>query len=228
VIEERVRASLGRVCSHPSALDVEAEGGRVTLTGPILEHEYERVIRAALGVRGVRRIESFLERHIHPERVPGLRPSPPTHQSPRLRCADVMKTAVQSVRERETLRRAAEKMALANVGFLPVCDEERRVIGTVTDRDIVVRGLASELATDGVRVEQVMTRNAIACAPDDDLSEAERLMAQNQISRLVVTDADGRLLGVISLSDVAMRERGPALVRTFRAVVAREAPAPTN
>jgi CBS domain-containing protein len=143
-----------------------------------------------------------------------------------MRCEDLMKREVQTIREHDTIRTAAERMAAAHVGFLPVCDEGRRAIGTVTDRDIAIRAVAEGKTPDGCRVGDIMSRSVVACRPYDDVTLAERLMAQHQKSRIVVTDEDGVLRGVISLSDIAEHEPARRAARTLREVAAREAPRP--
>jgi hypothetical protein len=72
VIEERVRSKLGRVVSHPGAIEVESVGGQVTLSGPILRHETERLISEAQSVPGVRNVEHRLEEHESGENIPAL------------------------------------------------------------------------------------------------------------------------------------------------------------
>jgi CBS domain-containing protein len=228
VVEERVRAALGRVCTHAGAIRVAVFEGDVTLSGPVLQHEHGAVLREVGRVRGVGSLDDRLEGHFRAAHIPGLQESRERGfvPEPPLRCADVMKRKVMTVREGDSIDRAAEKMALGNLGFLPVCDDDRRVVGTLTDRDIVVRVVAKELAPSTRTVGQVMTRDVVACEPDDELTLAEQVMAQNQVSRLVITDEDGILAGVISLSDLAERETPRRVARTLRAVAAREAPRP--
>jgi CBS domain-containing protein len=229
VIRERVRSIIGRVCSHAGAVEVTVRDGQVLLCGPVLEREHGRVIREVGRVRGVRAIENQLVRHLHPTNVPGLQESRRRSFVSEMRApraADVMKREVQLVTPDDTVHRAAELMMLANVGFLPVCDRERNVVGTVTDRDIVVRAVANGLSLSTCRVGDVMTRQVVACHPDDELTLAERLMGQRQISRMVIIDDNGKLAGVISLSDVAEHEPARRAARTLRAVAAREAPRP--
>ena len=139
-------------------------------------------------------------------------------------CADVMKREVQIVGENDTVQRAAELMTMGNVGFLPVCDAQRKVVGTVTDRDIVVRVIAKGRPSANTRVGEMMTRDVVACLPDDELTLAEQFMAQHQVSRILITDEQRTLQGVINLSDVAQREPTRRATRTLRAVAAREAP----
>jgi CBS domain-containing protein len=224
VIHARVRAALGRACSHASALEVIVQGGQLTLRGPILEREHARLVRQARRVRGVRAVEDLLERHLHPTSIPGLQGSVPRTSKPQLRCADIMKHQAFTIGEDDTVERAAEKMALANVGFLPVCAADGRVLGAITDRDVAVRVVATGLSPVTCRVGDAMTRTLVACRPDDDLVVAEQLMARNQVSRLVITDENGNLRGVVSLSDVAEREPARRAAATLRAVAAREAP----
>ena len=118
-------------------------------------------------------------------------------------------------------------MSAANIGFLPVCDDGGKVVGTVTDRDIVVRAIARGLDPALARVTEVMSRDVVACRSDDELTLAEQFMANYQVSRLVITDDDGTLEGVISLSDIAEHEPARRAARTLRAVAAREAPRPS-
>lgn len=229
VVEERVRSAIGRACSHAGAVEVSASNGEVALCGPILEREHDHLIRVIRRVRGVSAVDDRLERHTHPTNVPGLKDGG-RHASdsgmPALRCADVMKREIQTVREEDSVHRAAEKMTLGNIGFLVVCDEARKAIGTLTDRDIVIRVVTKELSPAACRVGDVMTPQVVACRADDKLSLAERFMAQHQVSRLVITDESGAVAGVVSLSDVAEREPARRAAATLRAVAAREAPRP--
>jgi CBS domain-containing protein len=227
VLKERVRSAIGHVCSHPRAIEVSISDGTAWLSGPVLDKEHDRIIRQVGRIRGVRSIEDGLERHLRANGVPSLQ----GNRSPALPwtagvacCADVMKTDVQIVSENDTIHRAAELMAMANVGFLPVCDQQRKVIGAITDRDIVVRVVADNLPTTAYRVGDVMTASVVACRPDDELSLAEQFMAQHQVSRLPITDDDGTLLGILSLSDIAEREPARRAGRTLRAIASREAP----
>jgi CBS domain-containing protein len=224
VVEERVRSAIGRVCSHAGAIEVSAMNCAVTLSGPILEREHHRVLREVSHVRGVRAVTDRLDPHVAPDHVPGLQGDghPPVPAQMHL-CADLMKRDVQFVRETDAVQTAVEQMTLRNIGFLPVCDEARHVLGTITDRDVVVRVVARGLAPDTCPVSQAMTRRVVACRPHDELEVAEQLMAQNQVARLVITDESGVLRGVISLSDIVENEPARRALRTLRAVAAREA-----
>ena len=124
-----------------------------------------------------------------------------------MRISDIMTRDVQVARPEDTLRDAAETMARIDAGSLPVCDG-RRLLGIVTDRDIVVRGLAKGLGADS-SITQVMTEGVEYCFEDDDLVEVSDKMAASQIRRIPVVDRDKNLVGIVSLGDVA-REARPA------------------
>ncbi|HXJ20569.1 MAG TPA: CBS domain-containing protein [Polyangia bacterium] len=227
ILKERARAAIGHICSHPRGIEVSVNDGRVLLSGPMLEKEHDGVIRHVARIHGVRAVEDALKLYARADGVPSLQgdrsPSLPWTLGPAC-CADLMKTEVQIIGENDSIHRAAEVMALANVGCLPVCNLQRKVIGTITDRDIVVRVVADNLPTTAFRVSDAMTGDVITCRPEDEITLAEQLMAQHQVSRIPITDDDGTLLGIISLSDVAEHESIRRAGRTLRAISAREAP----
>jgi CBS domain-containing protein len=138
-------------------------------------------------------------------------------------CDEIMKNEVQTVGESATIRSAAEKMASSNIGFLPVVDDDGKVLGTITDRDIAVRAVAKGRSPDTTPVGEVMSREVVAVRSSDDLAAAEQLMVQHHKSRILVTDPAGRLQGVISLSDLAVREPGKRAAVVLREVSSREA-----
>jgi CBS domain-containing protein len=119
-----------------------------------------------------------------------------------MRCEELMKTDVAFVRPSDEVRRAATLMKARNIGFLPVCSDERKVVGVITDRDIAVRCVA-EGRPSTTAVREVMTREIVACRPEDDVKTAELAMSRHQRSRIVCLGEHQYLLGVISLSDLA-------------------------
>jgi CBS domain-containing protein len=119
------------------------------------------------------------------------------------RIRDVMTHDVRSVRPADTVREAARAMQQMDVGALPVC-EGGRVLGIVTDRDIVVRGLAQDLEADAP-VEAVMTADVVTCTPDDDLEAVVEDMQDAQVRRIPVLDDQERLVGMVSLGDLATK-----------------------
>src|SRR6185436_10269058 len=101
-----------------------------------------------------------------------------------------------------TVREAARRMRDLNIGFLPICDDAGQLTGVLTDRDIALRVVAEDRPGD-VAVADVMTEEVITCRPDDDVRRAEELMRTNQKVRLPCVDETGRIVGVISLTDIA-------------------------
>jgi predicted transcriptional regulator/uncharacterized protein (DUF2267 family) len=135
-----------------------------------------------------------------------------------------MKSEPVCVLPDSTVHTAAQRMRDEGIGFLPVCDASGTVLGTLTDRDIVIR-LVAEAFPVATRVVEVMTHEVVACRPDEDIQDAEQRMREAQKSRIMCTDAANRLLGVISLSDIARNAVDDQAVETLRAVAMREAPA---
>jgi CBS domain-containing protein len=121
------------------------------------------------------------------------------------RVADVMTQDVQVIEPQQSLRRAAELMVELDVGSLPVCNG-RRLLGMLTDRDIVVRGVAAGLGPDTACASDAMTPDVLYCRPDQDIAEALQLMGDRQVRRLPVIDDDSRLVGIVSLGDLALQQ----------------------
>jgi CBS domain-containing protein len=138
-----------------------------------------------------------------------------------MRCKDIMNTDVECVSAQTSVREAARKMRDQKVGFLPVCDDSMRAVGALTDRDIAVHVVAEDHKST-TPVEAIMSLEVIACRPEDDLSYARELMARSQKSRIMCIDSEGRLEGVISLSDIAQLDES-AGGATLRHVSGREA-----
>jgi CBS domain-containing protein len=138
-----------------------------------------------------------------------------------MQCKDVMKQDVECVLPEDTVQAAAERMRDEHVGFLPVCDSNGRVIGTITDRDLTIRVLARGRPLSTL-VDEVLTREVVACRPHDDLLLAEELMAKHHKSRMICVDDDYRLVGIISLSDIAEHEDGMNASEVLRRVSERE------
>ncbi len=139
-----------------------------------------------------------------------------------MRCQEIMKQDLECISPRDTVEDAAQRMRDENIGFLPVCVESRKVLGTLTDRDLAVRVVAARKPASTM-VEEVMTREVIACQPKDDMREAEKAMAEHHKSRIMCCDDQGRLVGVISLSDIVRHEGARRATSTLLEVSEREA-----
>ena len=118
------------------------------------------------------------------------------------RVADVMTPGVETTTSSEALRDAARTMRKGDFGAMPVVDDGR-LVGMLTDRDIVVRAVAEGLDPMSARVGDVASPSPVAVAPDQDLDEAMELMAEYRVRRLPVVDGE-RLVGVVSQADVAL------------------------
>jgi len=118
--------------------------------------------------------------------------------------ADVMTSDVRSMRPQDSLADAARVMDELNVGVVPVCEGDR-LVGVVTDRDIVVRGLARDLDPKQCKLTDVMSGHVRTARADDDVDEVLSEMANAQIRRMPVVDAGDKLVGILSIGDIAAK-----------------------
>ncbi len=118
--------------------------------------------------------------------------------------SEIMTPNVKVVHPDASLQEAAVQMRQQDVGMLPVCDGER-LLGTVTDRDIVVRAVAEGADLYRMRVAQVMTPEVLYCFEDQEVEDAATVMNDHQVRRLPILDRDLRLVGIVSLGDVSVR-----------------------
>ncbi|MBU0747080.1 MAG: CBS domain-containing protein [Gammaproteobacteria bacterium] len=116
--------------------------------------------------------------------------------------SDVMTRGVRTLSPTDTLTAAAQAMQELDVGSIPVCDGVR-LVGMVTDRDIVVRGVAQERVN--VSLQDVMSEGLLYCHEDDTVPSAMESMRRQQVRRLPVVDKDKRLVGIVTLGDVATK-----------------------
>jgi len=117
--------------------------------------------------------------------------------------SEAMTHQAETVGPDDTLEAAARKMRDVGVGAVAVC-EEGRPVGMLTDRDIVVRGVAAGRSPAETPVRAVMTAQLMACRDDEDLEFAATRMETLAVRRLAVVDGAGRLLGMLSVDDVAL------------------------
>ena len=121
-----------------------------------------------------------------------------------LKASDVMSQNPTTATPRDTIQTVAQLMSSENVGVIPVIEEgsNNRLVGVVTDRDIVVRAVAEGRNPGEVTVEQVMTPDVVTVEPGDDAQKAVELMENHQIRRILVCNGD-QLVGVIAQADIA-------------------------
>ena len=125
-----------------------------------------------------------------------------------MKIRDVMTRTAQLTNPDDTLRHAAEMLKECDCGVLPVAEGDRRV-GMITDRDIAVRGIADGKGPDA-KVRDVMTDEVMYCFDDDGIQQVCQNMAEIQVRRLPVMSRDKRLVGIVSLSDLARKEANAA------------------
>lgn len=116
---------------------------------------------------------------------------------------EVMTDNPRCVTPETLVSEAARLMKSEDVGSLPILEGEK-VTGVITDRDIVIRAVAEEKDPRGMPVREVASRELVTIRPDEDLSEALKLMASYQVRRLPVVDEDNTLVGVLAQADIAM------------------------
>ena len=126
------------------------------------------------------------------------------------KCSEVMTKDPVCCLPHDPVVAAAILMKTQNIGPVPVVEDERtrKLVGIVTDRDLVVKVVPDGRGAN-TRIQDVMTREPVACRSEDNLGKALAMMSQYQVRRLPIIDADGRLLGIISQADVALRIKAP-------------------
>jgi len=128
--------------------------------------------------------------------------------------SNVMTRGVRSMSPNDSIVLAAQAMQELDVGAIPVCDGER-LVGMVTDRDIVLRAVAQNLASDSTRLDAVMSPEPCWCFEDQSVEEVTEAMRESQLRRMPVVDRDRHLVGIVSLGDLAVKadagEAGDAL-----------------
>lgn len=127
----------------------------------------------------------------------------------------------------DSVQDVAQLMRDNDCGSVPVVDDAGRVVGTITDRDLAVRGLAAGQGPDA-RVSDLMTPNPRCCGLDDDLSVVEQTMADNQIRRVPIVDADGSLVGIIAQADLALAAENRRLDEREVAIVVQKISEPVR
>jgi len=131
---------------------------------------------------------------------------------------DLMATDVKFCATHNTLNTAAQNMWDNDIGCVPVVDKDHRVVGMLTDRDVCMAAYIQGVPLTGSLVTSAMSKQVFSCAPDDDIASAEKLMREKQVRRLPVTDAEGRLAGIISLNDIAREGEREAELKKAREV----------
>ena len=132
--------------------------------------------------------------------------------------SEFMTTSIETVRPDQTAREAAGFMLSADTGAIPVCENDR-VVGMITDRDIAVRGVAEGKGPD-CSVRDLMSSNRVCARDTDDASAVAQRMSEAQVRRLPVLDSSDRLVGMVSLGDLARETSGESAHHALEGVSA--------
>ena len=134
-----------------------------------------------------------------------------------MQICEVMTRDVETVAPEASLQKAAEAMEAMGVGSLPVCDG-RRLVGTLTDRDIVVRGVATSRSPVEMLVRDCMTEDISYAFEEEDAEEVLARMKTLQVRRLAVLDKQKNLVGIVALGDIATEPRAATLREVGEAI----------
>lgn len=135
-----------------------------------------------------------------------------------MKVSEVMTTEVETISAEQTAREAASFMLRADAGSIPVCEGDK-VIGMITDRDIAVRAIAEGRGPD-TPISELMSDGIICAHEDEDLQTVAQRMSDQQVRRLPVLDSEERLIGIVSLGDLAREGRGETAERALEGVSA--------
>lgn len=123
-----------------------------------------------------------------------------------MKVKDCMCYEVCCVKPETKINEVAKLMSQNHIGSVPVCDNQNKVCGIVTDRDIILRTIACDKDCKTTKVSDIMTCNVCTCNENDDMVKAENIMSQNQIRRLPVIQ-NGQVVGMLTLGDLAANKQ---------------------
>jgi len=123
---------------------------------------------------------------------------------------EIMTKEIETISGSASISEAAKKMKSLNVGVVPVI-EGNDLVGMITDRDIVIRGLAEKEDVSNVPVKDVMTTQVLSCSAEDSVEDAVKMMEDKQVRRLIALDESGAAVGIVSLGDIAAKAHSDAL-----------------
>lgn len=125
-----------------------------------------------------------------------------TRNKSEAKVADIMHRGAKVVSPSTKITEAARLMREGDFGAIPVCEDDR-LVGMITDRDICCRAVAEEMDLSEATVSEAMTDQVLTCYEDDDISQLEQLMSDRQIRRVPVLNSEKRLVGIVSLANLA-------------------------
>lgn len=124
-----------------------------------------------------------------------------------MKCSEVMTKNPECCLSNDSVVKAAQLMKRLNVGPIPIVESEenRKLVGFLTDRDLALKVVAEGRDPKSTKVEEVMTHKVVTCHMDEDLQKAMDVMAENQLRRIPVVDSSSKIIGIIAQADVATR-----------------------
>jgi CBS domain-containing protein len=135
-----------------------------------------------------------------------------------MKVSELMARDCKCCPEHSSLNTAAYMMWEHDVGCVPIVNQEQRIVGMLTDRDICMSAYLQGVLLKDASVTSAMSKEVFSCRPDDDIATAEKLMREKQVHRLPVVDLEGRLVGLISLTDIAHEAAEETEMKTPRQV----------
>ena len=124
-----------------------------------------------------------------------------------MKVKDCMCNDVCCVKPETKINEVAKLMSEHHIGCIPVCDTNNCICGIVTDRDVLLRSVCCNKDLNTTPVSDIMTCNVCTCKEDDEMSNAQSKMSQNQIRRLPVCDQNNKVIGILTLGDLAQNDR---------------------
>ena len=124
-----------------------------------------------------------------------------------MKVKECMCNEVCCVKSDTKIYEVAELMSKNHIGSIPVCDNNNCICGIVTDRDILLRSITCDKDLKQTPVSDIMTCNVCTCTENEDMTNAQAKMAQNQIRRLPVCDCDNKVVGILTIGDLAQNDR---------------------
>jgi len=126
-----------------------------------------------------------------------------------MRAQDLMTSPVITCHVNDLLSVAAARMWDADIGVLPVVNDDGKVTGMITDRDLCMAAYTQGRPLDAILVNSAMAKHVVSARPDTNLSEVEQLMAKHQVRRIPIVDDAGMPLGIVSMNDLAIESVQP-------------------
>ena len=120
-----------------------------------------------------------------------------------MQAADLIQREILTCSDRDSLEHVAGMMWKFDIGCLPVANQDGRLVGIVTDRDVAMAAYLQGAPLRSITVSSVMSKEVVTCREGDDVREVERSMRQRQVRRVPVVDDAGKLLGMITINDIA-------------------------